>query len=401
MEIPGLLIEVALGGVLAVWIAYFIIIFKNYTGTPKLSDVEVDLKDFPMVSVILPTRNESERVEGCIKSLKNQTYPNFEVIIVDDSTDNTIEIIRNLIGDDNRFRIVKQEKLPEGWIGKSYAMQQGSKLARGKWLLMVDADIEIHPDTIAKAVSYAEKENVELVSLIPHLVCRSFWEKVVQPIVGGLVLFVCPPFLVNSTKSKLALAMGAFILIKKDAFERVGGYKKIRDKITDDVEISRLLKREGYGVRLLNGQDMMHVRMYRNLKEIWEGWGKNIFLGLTYIWNIKSRLLSFITAIFGSLAIFLFISFPTFMLIASLLWFLFSTSIPRDILYLSTTTWFFSFVTQLLGHLLFKGQPRYVFLAFLGGIVVSLIFLYSGFRVLLKKGVTWKGRAYYGEQETL
>ncbi|KAA0008692.1 MAG: glycosyltransferase [Thermoplasmata archaeon] len=397
MDIPNLLIELALGGVLALWIAYLIMTLKNYTGTPKLLDVKIDLRDFPMVSVILPTRNESERVEGCIRSLKNQTYPNFEVIIVDDSTDDTVDIIKNLVGDDNRFRIVKQEKLPKGWIGKSYAMQQGSKLARGKWLLMVDADIEIHPDTIAKAVSYAEKENVELVSLIPHLVCKSFWEKVVQPIVGGLVLFVCPPFLVNNARSKLALAMGAFILIKKDAFERVGGYKRIRDKITDDVEISRLLKREGYGVRLLNGQDMMHVRMYRNLREIWEGWGKNIFLGLTYIWNIRSRLLSFATAIFGSLAIFLFISFPTLTLVTSLLWFLFGTSIPRDIFYLSTTTWLFSFGTQLLAHLLFKGQPRYAILAFLGGIVVSLIFLHSGFKVLLKKGVTWKGRAYYGE----
>lgn len=392
-------INVLLLVIFTIWLFYLMVMIKNYVDVKGLEKTK-RTNATPLVSVIIPTRNESDRIEECIKSLKEQTYRNLEIIIVDDSSDDTIDVIEKLVGNDKRFKLVQQGEVPRGWIGKSYALQKGSKLASGEWLLMLDADVRLSSETIEKAVSYAEEKDIDLLSLVPNLLCKTFWEKVIQPIFGGLILFVCPPFLVNNPKSRVAFAMGPFILIRRKVFEKVGGYEKIKDKITDDVELARLIKRSGYKINILNGQNALDLRMYRNFKEIWSGWSKNVFLGFTYLYDIKSKPVFLLIAIGGTIGIFAFISLPFIMLLTSGIGVMLGLGIFLSTLFLSFITWLFSTITQIFLRIVYKGYPLYTFLSFLGGIVASAIFINSSLRVMLGKGVEWKGRIYYRRKQS-
>jgi len=224
------------------WIFYFIITMGNYRKIPNLSSTSEKIldKSTPLVSAIIPTRNEAYRVEKCIRSLKAQTYPNLEIIIVDDSSDNTVNIINSIIGNDRRFKIIKQKKLPSGWIGKPFALQQGSTLVKGAWLVFIDADTSHNPELIKKTVEYAIKNDIDMLSLVPRHLCQSFWEKVIQPIPLGLIPAISPLAKVNKQDRKVAIAFGPFILIKHSVFDSVGGYRSIKGQIADDAEMAKV-----------------------------------------------------------------------------------------------------------------------------------------------------------------
>jgi len=384
------------------WSIFLVLNILNLRKIDRLPlNIKKKMKYQPLISVIIPTRNEADRIENCIKTLKKQTYQKLEIIIVDDSTDNTIEVIKKLVGDDKRFKIIKQNKLPKGWVGKSHALQQASKLATGKWILFLDADIALHPTTVENALYYAVEHKSDLLSLIPRLICKTFWEKVIQPIVGGLILLVCPPFLANDPKSKIAFAMGPFILIRKKVFDKVGGYQKIRDKITDDVELARIVKQSGFKITLINGQDALYLRMYRNFKDLWMGWSKNIFLGFTYLYNINSRILRFLIAIGGAFAIFTLITLPFFITAGSGLGALLCGTRFLQLFIFSFSTWAAATFMLAYLHKIYKAYPKYATASFLGGLVVAAIFLNSAIKVLTQKGVIWKGRVYYSKKAPL
>ena len=152
----------------------------------KVNATKKSSKTVPFVSVIIPSRNEAYRIGKCIKSLKLQTYPRLEILIVDDSTDDTVQVIKSIVRNDGRFKVIKEDKLPDGWIGKPHALQQGSTQAKGEWLLFIDADTYHDPELIERAVEYAIKKKLDMLSLVPHHICESFWEKVIQPIPLGI-----------------------------------------------------------------------------------------------------------------------------------------------------------------------------------------------------------------------
>jgi len=379
------------------WILYIIRTIKNYKILPSLVREEVKTNDaLPMVSVIIPTRNESKRITPCIESMKAQTYPNLEVIIVDDSTDYTVDIINDIIKNDKRFKIIKEEKLDGGWVGKPHAMQQGSREAKGEWLLFIDADTSHDRDLITSAVKHAQKNKLDMLSILSELVCRSFWEKIIQPIPTGLLIFILPLGKVNDPKSKNAFALGPFILIKHTVFDKIGGYEKIRGKIADDVEMAKLLKESGFKIGLAKAYDMMKLRMYEKLKDIWEGWSKNIFLGLVQKREIQSKGKQLLILLFGLFVVFDMVVLPFFALIFSLLViFLLKISVWWLILGFSFIVWLFSISVQSYVHSKYCiGNPIYSPLYFIGGIVTMGIFLNSAVKTLSGKGVKWKGRIY-------
>lgn len=174
------IIQLLLVCALILWIGYFLITIRNKKKMPKLGNLpKIPFKSLPLVSVIIPTRNESHRIKKCIESLKLQDYPKLEIIIVDDSTDDTIQVIEKTIGNDKRFRIIEEKKLPKGWIGKTHALQQGSVNSKGKYLLFLDADTYHEPDLIMTAISYAKHKKLDFLTIMPKNICRSFWEKVI------------------------------------------------------------------------------------------------------------------------------------------------------------------------------------------------------------------------------
>lgn len=384
---------------LIAWILYFMVTMWNYHRLPNLEQVQSShaLQTLPFVSVIVPTRNEAYRIVDCIKSLKYQSYKNLEIIIIDDSTDNTIEIIKEIIGNDKRFIILKQEKLPKGWIGKPHAMQQASKIAKGEYLLFIDADTSHEPQLISHAISHVLTEKIDLLSVVPRHLCMTFWEKVIQPIPLGLIPFISPLAQVNNPKSKVVVAFGPFMLIKRSVFDAVGGYATIKGKIADDAEMAKLVKNSGYKVGLANAQSLMKIRMYDSFHAVWEGWSKNIFMGLVQKRGITSHSFQILVAIAGAIGIFATMVFPFLFMIVSLYFYLLtSLNIWQHLLLFSGFIWLLTILIQFVVSYKYRiGSPIYSILSFLGGFITIGIFLNSAIKAMSGVGVTWKGRIYH------
>ena len=377
------------------WIIYMIRTLKNCKLLPAIKKVK-KIKNPPLVSVIIPTRNESKRITPCITSLTNQNYSNMEVIVVDDSTDNTKEIITQLTKNDPRFRIINEKKIKGGWVGKPHALQQGSKIAKGKWILFIDADTSFDPDIITSTINHAKKKKLDMLSILSHLVCKTFWEKIIQPIPTGLLIFITPLGKVNDPNSKQSFALGPFILIKHSIFDKIGGYESIKKRIADDVELAKLLKKSGFHIGLARAYHMMNLRMYESFKDIWQGWSKNIFMGLVQKREIQKKASQLLVLLVGLFVVFIMIVFPFLsFFISILITTIMSTSPVSTIVLFSLFIWIFSLIIQISVHRKYSiGNPWYSPLFFIGGIVTMLIFMNSAIKTFSGSGVKWKDRTY-------
>jgi len=385
------------------WIVYLLRTMSNYRKLPDLSKITYKKSEkLPMISAIIPARNEEKKISPFIETLKKQTYPNLEILIMDDySTDKTVEKAKTAIGEDERFKIInlksfKDEK-PDGWAGKSYALQRGTTIAKGEWFLFSDVDyIDHNPDLIERAVQHAIANKLDLLSLVPRNSCKSFWEKIIQPIPAGLLIFLSPFAKVNDPKNRASFALGLFILIKREIFNKIGGYEKIRGHIADDVEMAKLVKESGFKIGLANAQNIMRFRMYENLGEIWQGWSKNIFLGLIQKRRIQSKTLQVLTLLAGLFAVFEAMVLPFIALIISTIALITIHSQQwQNLFVFSAITWLLATITQSYVHKKYGiGDPKYSPLYFLGGIITMGIFLNSAYKTLTGTGLTWKQRTY-------
>jgi len=229
----------------------------------------------PVVSVIVPARNEEACLGLCLESLITQTEISFEIIVVDDaSTDRTAEIARSFAG----VNVVSAPVLPENWTGKNNAMAAGAKIAKGKWLLFTDADTIHKPGSLARAVAEAEEHRAALLSYSPEQEVRTFWEKAVMPVIFAELAATYPPRKVNDPASPIAAANGQYLLISREAYEAVGGHTKIAGDLLEDVALARLVKSSGRRILFRYGGDAVRTRMYRSWPQMKEGWTKNLAL---------------------------------------------------------------------------------------------------------------------------
>ncbi len=237
--------------------------------------------DAPMVSVLVPARNEAHNIEACIRSLLAQDYPNYEVIALDDdSTDATGRILDRLAEQDARLRVIHhRQPLPPGVNGKSRACQCLAEQARGEWLLFVDADTVHRADSIRAGVARALGLNVALFSVIPRQVMKSWGERLFTPAGFALIYnFVSPwrIYLERKPRPFNAAAIGQYLLARRDAYVASGGHGAIRDQILDDVALGKLFKQRGQRIALGDG-DWVSCRMYRGFREMVAGFSKNAF----------------------------------------------------------------------------------------------------------------------------
>lgn len=253
--------------------------------------------DPPLVSILVPARNEAHQIEHCLRSLQNQCYARTEVIVLDDcSEDGTSEVIRELgFGEsaDSRHRLLKGEPLPSGWTGKPWACHQLANAASGDFLLFTDADTVHDQASVESAVSYATRRGTDLLSVWPHQVTISWAEKLVVPMIYWLA-FTCVPlwfvslaqrvprlfgWLPRSLWERLGVANGQYLLFSRAAYEELGGHACVKHHLVEDVELGRaVLKRLPSGWRLANadGHHIVECRMYQNFVEVWEGFSKNL-----------------------------------------------------------------------------------------------------------------------------
>lgn len=237
--------------------------------------------DWPFISIIVPARNEERNLPRLLPTLLAQRYPSYEVVVVDDqSTDGTAAVVAGYAGQDKRLKLVNGRDLPrdEGWLGKPHAMHQGANVARGAWLLFTDADTTHNPVSLSSSVAYVLRHNLDMLTILPSVELGTPSERLLMPVAFMGIATFYPPSKVNDPVSKVAIANGQFMLVRRDVYDAVGGAERVKGKIAEDLEFGKAVKGDGYRLYLADGRHLMTVRMYTNLQELWRGWGKNVVL---------------------------------------------------------------------------------------------------------------------------
>jgi chlorobactene glucosyltransferase len=347
---------------------------------PKLTVFESP-ESQPLCSVLIPARNEERNIEACVKSVLAQTYPNLQVIVVDDqSTDRTPIILQNLAQQDSRLIVVPGRPLPKGWKGKNNAIVHGAQSAEGTWLLHLDADVTLEPDAILAAITSAEHFRADFLTVWPRQIVKSFWEAAVQPVVVAMNIGLSTIQRLWSRPFPEALsAWGPFILVKKSVYDELGGHTAVHDQIAEDYLLYRRFKDHGRKTVMLDGTYLVNVRMYTSLNEIWEGWSKNLFPGV-----LNSYFLTFLSVF----AIFCFSMQP----FLNLFWSIIEFSWTRFFVASAVVASLFFTGNLLKSHT--TSSLSFLNVYPLGGAVFIGTLLNSAIRHTFKIGVSWKGRSY-------
>ncbi len=342
----------------------------------------------PKVSVIIPARNEETNIARCLTHFFKQNYPLFEIIVVDDrSDDRTPHLLENFKKlSPVPFKIVRIEKLPPGWTGKNHAMAAGAKASGGEWLLFTDADTTHQAHSISSSVEKALSEKIDFLTLAPEVECISFWENTVQPLaVSSLALWFNTTQL-NMPHSKTVLANGQYILIRKEVYETTGGSESVKNEVVEDVEYAKKVKAAGFNVKFYNGTELYSTRMYTSLMQIKTGWTR-IF---THLFNKK------LLPIFHKIFLFIFYSITPFGVLAYQ-----STLCITKNVHFDMTVWVVSLaiclwiiLIRFIGNRLIKSNPIYAFLHPLGSIVMVWILSICVGRIIFNRPSVWRGQKY-------
>lgn len=362
-----------------------LLVYRYATRRPRLSAYAPQVSG-PLVSVIIPARDEGLNIEACVRSAVATAYEAVEVIVVDDrSTDGTPEVVERLAAaaeGRGRAHLVRGRELPEGWFGKQWAMVQGYRAARGELLLFMDADTWQHPELLPRAVRALEVERVDLLSVLSRQEMVSFWERLVQPhVFFALAARVGDLRRVNRTRVEWdAVASGQFILTTRAAYEAVGTHEAVRNSVVDDMALAQTFTRHHLDIFLTHAEEYMTTRMYRSLAGILEGWTKNLATGVPLAFPpipLLRRLAPYVMWL------------PAFVWIAPpLLWALYGSAWAAWTTAISLLIWLMVYRVS--------GAPlRYALLYPLGAATVAYIMIRSALRG--SRRIEWRGRSYHSD----
>jgi len=282
------------GTVLAV--AWFSRIVDAALGMPKVADIcrpewdrnPVSPTGNPRVSIIVPARNEEESIEQALTQLLALDYDNYEIITVNDrSTDRTGEIMENLAAKSSaraQLRVIHHHELPKGWLGKTHAMWTATKHAAGDWLLFTDADVMFKPESLRRALAYAEAERADHVVLFPRMIMKRAGEYMTIAFFQTMFVFGHRPWKVADPKTRDHMGVGAFNLIRRTVYEAVGTYEALRMEVLDDMKLGKVVKNAGFAQRNVFGEDLISIRWARGAMGVVNNLTKNFFAVLSFQW---------------------------------------------------------------------------------------------------------------------
>ncbi len=344
----------------------------------------------PLISVCIPARNEARNIGRCVGAVLAQDYPNFEVIVLDDrSTDSTPEILRGFEVQDDRLKIIHGVDLPAGWAGKPHALYQTAKVASGEWLCFIDADTFLAPQALSATYAKALKTRADMLTLMTFQILGSFWEKTVMPLVMTALSVGFSPRKVNDPSTRDAIANGQFIFIRRTVYDAIGGHERVRDQIVEDKAISEQVKWNGYRLVVADGMQVASTRMYTSLPEMWEGWTKNIYLGLS---DHPSLLL--LGAFGATLAVIAAVALPAWPLLGLGWWLNGGGWQATAVMAESALLWAYLLRVRARAAQKMRISGWWALSTPLGAGVFAAMMLTSAWKVLSGQGVTWKGRVY-------
>ena len=258
-----------------------------------------DGQTWPRISVLIPARNEAANIGACLRSLLAQAYPNCEILVLDDASDDgTAAIVRALAVSDaqGRLRLLPGKELPKGWLGKCHACAQLAAAATGDYLLFTDADTTHGMASLAQALAVAEQWHVGLVSVLPRQRALTPAEQLLLPLLPFNILALLPVGLVRRRpEPSLSAGIGQFLFFRRDVYAATGGHAAVRDRVLDDVELARRVKIAGFRMALMDGGRAVRCRMYDAFPAIWRGFSKNLydFYGRSPLFTFLAVLLQF------------------------------------------------------------------------------------------------------------
>jgi chlorobactene glucosyltransferase len=404
--------------IIVAWIFLFTISIRSYLHTPLIIRKRHDLtkqhsNNLPLVSVIIPARNEQDNIQRCLLSLLAQNYPSFEVIVVNDSsTDYTLEIVRKIkisrikqreggdkSLDTDRLKTITVTEKPEKWTGKTWASEQGYSHSTGNILLFTDADTYyMRKDTIYEAVSYMQDQELDVLTGIGFIELRDFWSKVTMPLWNLFsILLESNTGAMNDPKSKVAYLVGSFFLIRRQVLEEIGTFGSVKNAIQEDAELGLLLKSTGYSMKIVRIDNGVSGLWSRDLQTLWYGI-KRTFAPMKR-WKIFTNLM---TVFFIAFLPFLLLPY-TFLSAIALSNAQLSGENSIDGLqllqlasysfYLNLTSCLIVIISTALKDIKkHRITPIYSLLSFLGAGFIIISYIASILSIFLKQSIPWRGR---------
>ena len=374
------------------WIVPPLITFVRLRHSRSLDD-ESDSppENPPLVSVIVPARNEAHNIARCVKSILATTYPRLELIVVDDaSTDDTADVARNAAAGDARARVVRNPPLPDGWFGKQWACATGAKVARGEILHFTDADTVHGAELVTRSITAMRRTAADLFSIAGRQELGGFWEKVVQPQIFTILSmrYGGTESVNQSTRVSNKIANGQCIFVRRASYDAIGGHGSVRASVAEDLLLAQRFFAARKRVVLMLGVKQLSTRMYASLVEIVNGWRKNVFAGgldampfgkvglsIFPLALLLPPLLELLPPLALTLA-----AFGVATASDSLLWALLSCA--------ATLAWW------IVVYITLQENPSYALAYPLGALVLLYIFFTA---VMRGRRVSWKGRTYISQ----
>jgi chlorobactene glucosyltransferase len=341
----------------------------------------------PKVSTVVPARNEERNIGRCANGLVRQDYPHLEMVFVDDdSGDATPDILAGFARGDERIKVVQTGGKPEGWNGKQWACHCGAMAATGEWLCFMDADTYAEPRLLSRTLAFALANDIDMLTLQPWYEMRGLWERIVLPVSLTPLLVLYPPERINDPDDELAIANGQFILMRRDVYRAIDGHAGVRDRMMDDFPLAENVKGAGYRLCMVDGTDVMRVRLYTNLREIRAGAIKAA-VDITGGWRSTILLL---------IGYFLLNVLPSLLFFGALL-----SGRPQAALILGATVLFQALYYALVRMWAFRVPPWSCVTYALGSLITSIILIDGMIRVAIGREIRWKDRPVMGQQELI
>lgn len=280
--------SILLYGIVGLLLVLFVILIINLLTFPRLRPTPRG-RLMPLVSILVPARNEEQVIEACVRSLIAQTYEPFEVLVLNDhSTDATSMLVQKIIaelppGQQGRLRLLQGETLPVGWVGKNFACRQLAQQAQGSYLLFTDADTQHAPDMLTAVITGMQAYNVSLLTAQPEHVLGSLGECLIVPLLNFTIFTLLPVALIpRRPEPSLATGNGQLFCFERAAYSAIGGHERVKGSILEDVLLARATKAAGYRMIFVDALQLVRCRMYHSFADVWSGFSKNLFAFYNY-----------------------------------------------------------------------------------------------------------------------
>ena len=391
-EIAIYIVTAVLIGICGAWVYLIKSMIETFTLTPYLDKFENTNDTTPKVSIILPARNEEKYLAKCLDSLIDQDYKNYEIIVIDDSSeDSTGDIIADYSKKNSKVIHVSANSKPEGWMGKNWACMEGYKQATGELLLFTDADTKHAQQVISLSVSHLLSLQLDALSAIPRLLTFDFFTKISLPMISTFLHTRFSAINVNNPKKKAAYFFGSFFIITKKTYEQVGMHEGVKHEIIEDGALGRKVKESGHKMRIVRGDNLIDAVWARDASTLWNAL-KRLMIPL-YLQSEKIAVGSFLAVLF-----LLFVPFPVFV-IANIIPI---ESMAAKILYISSGVASALIYTGAVIEVKMGLKLKMIHAVFapLGGLIVTLGFLTGLIHAKGSSSVSWRGRSYSMKDHT-